>query len=73
MKGFVDYFIEWAQSEPAGVTVEMSIREMATPEEIAQMNEALAPQYQVDCFECETCSEYSKGKHPYHLERIEVR
>lgn len=64
-------FLKEAIEEKSICTVEGSYHRMITEEETIYLNNELNPYgYSVNCFECETCSEYSNGTERFHLERV---
>lgn len=67
-------FLNEAIEESPSCTVEGSFSRTLTKEEINYINEKLKNHgYSVNCFECETCNEYSDGKAPFHIERVLIR
>lgn len=73
MEKFVESFYQECISEGRYVTVETSITRPLTEEERSELNDLLRPHgYRVESSYCETCEEYSKGTHPYHVERVTI-
>jgi len=67
-------FLDEAMSEKSNCTVEGSIKRIITEEEKSYINEKLKPLgFKVNCFDCETCAEYSEGTYPFHIERMTIR
>ncbi|UGO47932.1 hypothetical protein PQE73_gp100 [Bacillus phage vB_BanS_MrDarsey] len=53
------------------IACEMSFHRDITGKELDYMNEQLKPKgVYLICFHCDTCVEYSKGKEPYHIDRL---
>lgn len=67
-------FLDESMNEKNTCTVEGSIKKMISEEEKNYINDKLRPfGYSVNCFECETCAEYSEGTQSFHIERVEIR
>jgi len=63
-------FLNEAIGEKLVCTVEGRLSRMLSQEEINYINAKLRQRgYEVNCFRCDTCEEYSNGKEPFHIER----
>ncbi|PEN97887.1 hypothetical protein CN553_12685 [Bacillus cereus] len=72
-KGLQD-FLDEAINEKRTCTVEGSFSRKLTTEETNYINRKLKEHgYSLSHFRCETCEEHSKGTHPFHIERVEIR
>lgn len=72
-KELQEYFEE-AMTTDSIYSCEMSFYRDITGKELDYMNEQLKPKgVYLICFHCDTCIEYSKGKEPYHIDRLTLR